>query len=602
MCRQVGVVSSLNCAGKIQISDSNREMSLPVVGAIANISIDAARQTILHRKFDWNAVRQNQSRQFSRQHLNNFMQTVIPTTGSPGMKESRACRLVGLLQITFLVIALFDLNGPLVSYHYERQNQTFDMACHVFNEGWSAVLTPKTSFSLPGFETRPFTVARQEFPFHGVLGWPLAKMFGHPAAVVRVISIVFALWSIRLFFLILRQWLAPGMALFGTALWSLSPLLLHFGQVPMPDILCTTGMLASFWFALRNNLPASSASFLFAILAKISVIIFGLPVLTALLVARNCKTILECLRVSFCWGAIPLVGLAGWSSLEFIDPNTPWTVAKMINGRDGIHQLFNLKFYGTILVVLIPYGLGPVGILGCAMTAAKRCAPQIKPVVKWALLVSNILYVIIVFVRIPEPQYLLPSLAWLIMAAVFGINHLAGKTNHGIRWRAGVVSLICLQALSAFIFTSDLKASRVPDFQSIEKAAASIPPGARVIVAYPFYGAAPAVWLKHNVLAVDNFDTLKMELPRLQKIGFSYLVLLDVETRTKNASKDNALKMLASICHLNRQNTAGRDPWLSDYTLRTSPFCQYCDPQFARIFSGDFVIVYALPSSGVQNR
>ena len=528
------------------------------------------------------------------------MRITIPTTGNSVKDESQARRLVGFLQIAFLVIALFDLNAPFLSFHYERQNQTFDMANHVFNEGWSAVLTPKTSFSLPGYETRPFTVVRQEFPFYGVLGWPLAKVLGHAAAVVRVIAILFAVWSIRLLYLILRQWLAPGMALTGAALWSFSPLLLLLGEVPMPDILCTTGMLAAFWFALKNNLPASSGCFLFAGLAKISIIVFGLPVLTALLVARNCKTIPECLRIAFCWGAIPLVGLIGWTSLEFIDPNTPWTIAKIITGKSGLPPLFTTTFYGFIFIILIPFGLGPVGILGCAVAVAKKCAPQIKPSVKWALLASNFLYIIFVVGKIQEPQYLLPSLAWLILAAGFGINHLAGKTNHGIRWRVGVVSLVCLQALAACIFTNDLKAARVPDFQSVEKAAASIPPGSRVIVVYPHYGAAPAIWLHQNVLAINDAATFEADLLRLQKIGFSHLVLMDVKTRANGAAKESRLKRLAFLCHFSRQTATGRDPWLSGFTLPTSPFCQYCDSKFTRIFSGNFIIVYALSSPSAQ--
>lgn len=510
------------------------------------------------------------------------------------MHESRARRPVVFLQIAFLVIGLFGLDRPFLSYHYERQNQTFDMACHVFNEGWSAVVAPKVSFSLPGYETWPFTVARQEFPFHGVLGWPLVKVFGHAAAVTRLISIVFALCSIRLLYLILRLWLDRGAALAGAALWSFSPMLLHFGQVPMPDILCTTGMLAAFWFALNNNLPASSGSFLFAGLAKISIIFFGLPVLTALLVARNCKTIPEFLRIALCWGIIPLIGFIGWTSLEFIDPNTPWTIAKIMSGRGEWHDLFTARFYGFLFVILVPYGLGPLGILGCAVAVGKKCASQMNPAVKWALLVSNFLYIIFVVRKIPEPQYLLPSLAWLILTAAFGFNYLA-RASHGIRLRVGAVSLVCLQVLTAGILTCDLKASRVPDFQSVEKAAAVIPPGARVIVAYPFYGAGPAVWLHHNVLAVSDAATLEADLPRLEKIGFSCVVLMDVKTRTKSVSKESVFAMLASICHLNRQIGTVRDPWLSDFTLPASPLRQYCDPRFTRIFSGNLIIAYALP-------
>ena len=361
-------------------------------------------------------------------------------------------------------------------------------------------------------------------------------------------------------------------------------------------------VLAAFWFALINNLPASSGCFLFAVLAKISVIFFGLPVLAALLVARSCKTIPECLRVTFCWGAIPLVGLIGWVSLEFFDPNTPWTIAKQISERGGAHVLFTAKFYAFIGAILVPYGLGPIGILGCAMIVVKKCTSQIKPSIKWTLLVSNFLYLIIMVSKIAEPQYLLPSLAWLTLAAAFGINHLVQKPNHGIHWRVGIASLVCLQVLTAFIFTIDLKASRVPDFQSIEKAAGSIPSGARVLVAYPFYGAAATVWLNHNVLAINNTGVFETDLSRLEKIGFSHIVLMDVKTRTKSGPKESLLKMLVSICHLSRQPATGRDPWLSGYTLPTSPFCQYCDPRFTRIFSSDFIIVYALPMPGAQAR
>ena len=522
------------------------------------------------------------------------MWNLNPSTGNPATDEARARRLVRFLQIVFLAIALFNLDGPFLSYHYERQNQTFDTACHVFNEGWNSVFTPKTSFSFPGYEARPFTVARQEVPFHGVLAWPLVKVFGHARAAVRVISILFALWSIRLLYLILRQWLGPGMALAGAALWSFSPMLLHFGTIPMPDILCTAGILAAFWFASNNNLPASSGCFLFAILAKISIIVFGLPVLTALLVARNCKTLQECARAAFCWGVIPLIGIISWLSLEFMDPDTPWTIAKMMERQGSEHPLLTAKFYEFVLAILIPYGLGFIGILGVGVALAKKCASQINPWVKWTLLVSNFLYIILVVSKVAEPQYLLPSLAWLILMATFGIDYLTRKTNCVFRWQAGAVLVVCLHVLAVGVLTLDFKASRLPDYATVEKAAAAIPAGARVIVAYPFYGAGAAVWLNHNVLAINHADELETELPRLKQNGFSYLVLMDVKTRTR--TKGNQLKTLAAIFHLGRQPTTGRDPFLSDYALPTSLFCQYCDPRFARVFSSDFVIVYNLSS------
>lgn len=512
------------------------------------------------------------------------------------MSEPRARRWVGGLQIIFLIIALFQLNAPFVSYHNERQNQTFDTAGHIFKEGWSAVVTPKTSFSLPGYEARPYTVARQEFPFHGVLGWPLAKVFGHPVAIVRLVSLGFALLSIHLLYRILRAWVSPGAAVAGAALWTFTPLLLHLGQVPMPDILCTTGMLAAFWFASKNNLPASSGSFLFAVLAKISVIFFGLPILVALLVARDCQRFTTGLRIAIGWGLLPLAGLMAWLSLEFFDPDTPWTVAHIISERGGVRVLFTAQFYAFLFVCLFPYGLGLLGLLGCAVALVKKYAPEIKPAVKWALLASNILYLVFVVSKIQEPQYLLPTLAWLILPAAFGFRYMTQIGSRSAGWRTGLAALVCLQALTAVFFTSDLKASRVPDFAAIEKASATIPAGARVIVAYPFYGASPAVWLNQNVLAVNSASVLETELPRLQKLGFSHLVLMDVKSRSRGAGKDRVRNLLASLVHLGHPPAAGRDPLLSSYAVTNSAFCQYGDAQFTRIFSSDYIIVYALPA------
>lgn len=514
---------------------------------------------------------------------------------SRALSGPTAGRLVKGLQAVFLIIALFQLNAPFVSYHNERQNQTFDTARHVFNEGWSAIVTPKTSFSLPGYEARSYTVARQEFPFHGLLGWPLVKLFGHPVVVVRLVSIIFALLSIQLLYLILRQWLAPGAAVTGAALWTFSPLLLHLGQVPMPDILCTTGMLAAFWLATKNQLPASSVCFLFSVLAKISVIVFGLPILVALLVARNCRRFATGLWIAIGWGLLPLVGLMAWLSLEFFDPDTPWTVAHIISERGGAQVLFTARFYAFVFVCLFPYGLGFMGALGCAVALIKKCAPEIKPAVKWALLAANFFYLLFVVSKIQEPQYLLPALAWWIVSVAFGWRYLVQKLEQRPAWRVGLAVLVGLQTFTAIFFTCDLKSSRVPDYAALESAAATMPVGGRVIVAYPFYGASPAVWLNHSVFAVNSITVLTNELPRLEKMGFTHLVLMDVKSRSRGAGKDRLINLLASLVHLGRPEVTTRDPLLSDYARPDSPFRQYGDAQFTPIFSSDYIIVYALP-------
>jgi len=212
-----------------------------------------------------------------------------PGSGTPGsFRLSRAEWIrIGVLQVFFLVTALFGLNGPFVSTDSQRQNYTFDVARHVFHEGLGAVITPKASFSqltnpddlrssLP-VPTPRYTICHLEVPFFGLIGWPAANVFkNHEHAVVRLIAVMFSLLSILFLYLVLRYWLDPEPAFFGMAIWTTAPLILHFGQVPMPDILTTTGMITAFFFALHGRLGLSSGAFLFAILAKMSTLPLGI--------------------------------------------------------------------------------------------------------------------------------------------------------------------------------------------------------------------------------------------------------------------------------------------------------------------------------------
>src|SRR4051812_6716948 len=86
-----------------------------------------------------------------------------PTSAS----ERNARRFVLLLQIGFLLMGLLRLSQPFVSAHFERQNQTYDIARHVFYDGWRAVLLPKASFSFPDNPSQPFAIVHLEVPFHG---------------------------------------------------------------------------------------------------------------------------------------------------------------------------------------------------------------------------------------------------------------------------------------------------------------------------------------------------------------------------------------------------------------------------------------------------
>jgi len=499
---------------------------------------------------------------------------------------------VRCVQLLFVIIAVIHLNAPFLSAHNERQNQTYDVARHIFSDGWSAVLSPKVSFSLPGFEAQPYTVVRYEFPFPGLISWPFVELFGHERAVMRLVSVVFALASIELIFLILRQWLSSGVAAAGAALWGLSPLVLHFGQVPMPDIFCTTGMLAAFWFALRNNLPASSSAFLFAILSKISVIVFGLPILTALLAARKIKSSKEFSVVSLLWGIVPLLGIAGWNSLQLFHTDTPWTITEI--SQRGIH-LFSFVTYVSFFACLLPFGLGLVGVVGGILAITQRRLSLVDPFILWSLVVSNLIYLIFIFGKIPEPQYAVPLLAWAVILAAFGLGWLVDESRRNNRWRLVLAAMIGLQVLTVAVFAADLKSNHVADFEGVEKAAGLIPPKSRVLVVYPFYGASPAVWLNQNDYAINRISDLQTKLTTLEKDGFDYLLIMDMKSWlfVKNGGMAAIVARLPHPASLISAKT-------TDFADPASPFRHFCDSRFTPVYSSPYVVLYRLPTPGNQ--
>jgi Dolichyl-phosphate-mannose-protein mannosyltransferase len=489
------------------------------------------------------------------------------------LRESTALKLVYLLQAVFLVIALFGLDAPFLSVHFERQNQTFDIATHVFHEGFSAVIEPKASFSLPGYTSQPFTICRLEVPFHGLFGWPLAVAFGHERAAVRLVSVGFALLSIYLFFRTLRHWVDPAAALAGTALWATAPLVLQLGQAPMPDILCTSGVIAAFYFALKGNLPVSSGCFLFAILAKESVLPLGLPILVALLVAKECRSVGRFLTLSIAWGLVPILGLAAWISLDRFSPPTPWTILQTAADRNDA-GLLDPKLYLVTAACLFPFGVGVVGMLGIASGVSKQ-APRMNCWIRRSIVVACLVYFVFVIRKILEPQYFLPLVFWLALMASLGFARLIEKWRYSLAWRTILGVAICAHVLVVWMFTSDLKAARVSNLAGIESAAHLIRSGARVVLIYRHYGAGPAVWLNHNVVIIDE-DTKNIdhELRPLKLEKFTYLMILDVESRHHgHASGEGTVTHFA-------------DP--------ASPVRQFCDRNLRRLFDSQGVVLYSL--------
>jgi hypothetical protein len=483
---------------------------------------------------------------------------------------------VHFFQLLFLVVMLFQLDAPFLSAHNERQNDTFDMARHVFHDGWRSIVMPKVSYTRPGFETERFTAGLGEVSFHGVIGWPLTLLTSHERAVVRLVSTAFALISIQLLYWILRFWLPPAPSAVGAALWATAPLTLHFGQVPMPDILCTTGTLAAFWFALRGRLPASSGCFLFGILAKLSVLPFGLPILVALLVARNCRSKRNFLQLSLAWGWLPLLGPLLWMGLIhwFAPPNSR-TITNEIMSRGDWITMVSLSFYKLVLGCLFPFGLGVLGFVG-VLFAMRAQRPKMDQRIKWAIIGSNLYYLAAVVRKVPEPQYLLPMLAWCVIPASFGFNLLMDKLRAGAAWRIALGTVLILHVLMALAFTIDLKASRVPNFPDIERAAQLLPPDARVVVVSRFYGCSAAVWLNRNVVGIWQPTGMAERFTTARRRGFTHVLILDIESRHG----------------LN----------LPDYADPASPFRRYCDQNFSPLFVAPHVVLYSMTPPPAANQ
>jgi hypothetical protein len=511
-----------------------------------------------------------------------------------------ATRVVRAVQVLFLLIALPGLNNPFLSVHFERQNQTYDIARQVFEKGWQGILVPRASFSLAGYSDLPFTVARLEFPFYGFLGWPFAVAFGHDRAVVRLIAVAFSLLSIYLMFHILRHWLDPLSSVTGAALWAFAPLVMHFGQAPMPDILCTTGWMSAFYCALRRRLKLSSAAFAFAVLAKESVVPLGLPVLVALLVAKGIQNRRAAARTALVWCALPTALLTAWLSLDFFGPKTPWTVLQTANdsSRGPISELLSAHFYVESIACLLPYGLGVIGSF--ALYFAAICKRRsIDGRAKLSMIFAGFFYWIFVARKILEPQYFLPLLCLLVICASFGFAGMRDKMRSSARWRAFGVPALALHILTAYLFTSDLKASRVPDYPAIERAARHIPPGARVAIVGKTYGASPAVWLNRNVEATSEEPAdLARDLPYLESMNFRYLMILDLESRHSRPSAQviSVPVMVASVKRLLINHTGEADDVLTHYCDPGSPTRRYCDAHFKRLFESRFAVLYALPA------
>lgn len=498
--------------------------------------------------------------------------------------------LAGLL-LVFFAVAWPDLSRPFTSVHYVRQNHTFDINRRVFQEGWSAVLTPKMSFSLPENAQAPFTVARMDFPFHGLLGWPWAAFFpDREREIVRLISLAVAAVSMGLFFRILRFWHDEQVALIICSIWLFSPLLLHLGQIPMPDIFSTMFMMAAFAFSLRGRLWGSALFFMMALLAKVSVIVYGLPILAALILATRPGGIFPAIRLSVRWGLIPLAGLTSWILAGQHDPPSSWQIIGGVpcgeRGLIRLEDLLSFPMYVPPFAMLLAFGCG---VLGIAFGAAslRRLHPTPGSWLVGCVLVAIAAQYLLMRITWLEFQYTLPVLFWVLWLASFGVAPFLKKIRHGPGWKIVFAVLLAGHVGVSMVCTAYLKKSRVSNIEAIEAAQDFLPKNARVIV-FAFVGGtatSPPVWLKRNTLSlIDlanpsapwNEAEFVSQVERLRGTGFGHLAVFDTDTRQRLASFLGPLS------------------FETDHAVPRSSIRRFCESKFKLIYEGNRIAVYDL--------
>lgn len=493
--------------------------------------------------------------------------------------------------LAFFAVAWPDLSEPFTSAHYVRQNHTFDINQRVFHEGWPAVLTPKMSFSLLENPQDPFTVARMDFPFHGLVGWTWAIWFpGQEREIVRLVSMAATAFSVGLFFWILRFWHTEAVALIICAIWLFSPLLLHLGQIPMPDIFATTFMMAAFAFSLRGRLLWSALFFLLALLAKVSVIVYGLPILAGLLSAKQPQRILPLFRLSIQWGLIPLVGLAFWICLGQYDPPASWQIIGGVpcgeRGPIRLEDLLSLRMYVSPLVMLFAFGCGVLGT-ACLWASFGRLRQIPGRSLVGCTLAAIVAQYLLMRITWLEFQYTLPVLFWVLWVASFGVDPILRKIREHSGFKAACLMATVFHVALILVCATYLKKSRVSNIQAIEAAQKYLPDNSRIIVFASVRGTttSPPVWLKRNTLSLRelalpgapwNEAELSLQIEKLRPAGFNYLAVFDVD-----AAK--------SVWPLARSPV-----FETNYALAGSEIRQFCESRFQLIYEGDRMALYSL--------
>lgn len=454
------------------------------------------------------------------------------------MKVNQSSSLIPFLfYFVFFLIGLININSPFVNAQHERQNQTVSIAQNVAKFGLTGIFFPRADFSNPVSPESKYTVIHWEFPFLGVFYLPFAFIGIQEFWIFRIIMILISIIAGHCAFktfLFLTDNKAFSEILLSLFLFS--PFVLHFGQVPMPDMITTCFLVISFYSALKfqqkqNNFYLFQASLFFglSLIAKASIIPFGLPIL-GMFWSKN-KLMSKNIQISFLWGLLPSLFLISWALLSLESPEGSWNLLQARKDQlDIVLDLLSFNYYFRIICYISLFGIGFVGLFFTFKGIKAILESNKSAALLFNILISMVFTYIVLHTKMwREPQYSVPILFWLLILASFSI------TSFEIIWRKNrkyIITGMLVQLIISGYLTIDLKADRMPHIEQLEKVSKEIPVDARVLQLSRSYGGTICLYLKqHNLAKIEDAADPGQFLSEYKKYGYQYLLFFDYSLR-----------------------------------------------------------------------
>jgi len=341
-------------------------------------------------------------------------------------------------------------------------------------------LTMKTAFppeQYPSFAPLGFyTVGNKIIPQYPP-GYPLLlALFGFFGLEFFVNSFCGVL-TILFLYLILKDIVSRGAALFVAALWALSPMTLWGSMYLMSDLVATLFILMTYYFFRRNKIFWSGVAFSFTIAIRPSNVLFFIVFLPLLFKKKKFWP--------FCFSAAiigSLYGLYNWTVF-----GKPWITGYGNFSNDLIHDVFfqHFIFYGKIIFITMT----PLLLIPALLTIVRR-----KPNSWFYFLWLAAYWVFYSFWKSGGDdwsylRFLLPGLPALFILAAIGLQDirerlLTWKRNWRPLWNASAVLLLLFMlhyfisyAKQNYVFSADAWKMY---FQASKKIQSLVPPDALV--------------------------------------------------------------------------------------------------------------------------